>query len=139
MTREQYNEMRELLADALINNVMFTNSIGMHVNVYEVFHTMTIEQLKKLWKNLTSKISTANNNNPEWGDNDTDVSNLVEQQKLVNLIILYRIYRQEVRNNQALKDKLTEELNAIVESTKSPEDRIKDLTTLIESLNTDKF
>ena len=58
-----------------------------------------------------------------------------EQKELVNLIIGYKRYKQEIADNKANKEALLEQLNTLKESQKTPEDKIKELEDKLANIS----
>ena len=63
---------------------------------------------------------------------------LKKQKELVNLIIGWRRYKLEAEATQKQKSELTEQLKALKESTKTPEDRIKELEAKLADLDAEE-
>ena len=74
----------------------------------------------------------------EW--KETDTTELIKTTQLLNLLIGYKTYSNEVKERKEKKKLLEEKLNTLKEESKSPEEKIKEIEELINStsLNTDE-
>ena len=68
-------------------------------------------------------------------DTQKEIGNLRKDAELVNLIIGYKRYTQEIAENHAKKRELEKQLHNLEESTKTPAERIEDLKKQIEALS----
>lgn len=109
--------------------------------IKELLHGTTINSLNQIRLSLTKKIESLEGKD-EWAADDTNQVSLEkakEQKELVNLIIGYKRYLQEIEDVNANKKALQEQLTALKESQKSPEDKIKELESKLASLDIETF
>lgn len=135
-TKENFERMKELAVDMLLNNESVTTKMGQILNISELFHTTTVETLNNIKLGLTKKIKDAENKD-EWVSDASDSKylNLLRKQKeLVNLIIGWKIYNMEKETIKSERKALEEELNRLKESQKTPEDKIKDIEEKLNGL-----
>lgn len=133
-TQEHFDKLQNLATDALFNKVVVTTKLGQPLNIYELLHTTTINQLNEIKSSLAKKIEKMEEGD-EWVINDNDKLEWYKNAKeLVNLIIGWKRYNLEVEANKKKKEELSEKLNELKESTKTPEDRIKELEAQLKEL-----
>ena len=133
-TQEHYVKLQSLAAEALFNKVVITTKLGQPLNIYELLHTTSINQLNEIKSSLAKKIEKMEETD-EWVQPDNDRLEWYKNAKeLVNLIIGWKRYNLEVEANKKKKEELSEKLNELRESTKTPEDRIKELEAQLKEL-----
>ena len=133
-TQEHYVKLQSLAAEALFNKVVITTKLGQPLNIYELLHTTSINQLNEIKSSLAKKIEKMEETD-EWVQPDNDRLEWYKNAKeLVNLIIGWKRYNLEVEANKKQKEELSKKLNELKESTKTPEDRIKELETQLKEL-----
>lgn len=140
-TKEHFEKMKELSVEMLIKNESVTTKMGQVLNIVELLHTTTISTLNNIRLSLAKKIKDAEDKD-EWVSDTYDskyLDMLRKQKELVNLIIGYKRYTLE-QNEIAFKRKtLTDELNKLKESQKTPEDKIKELESELSALESTEF
>lgn len=137
-TAENMSKLKELAIDMVFSNDTVTTKLGQSLGITELIHTTTIGTLNAIRLSLAKKIENYENQD-EWVSDDTNKEGLArakKQKELVNLIIGYKRYNDELAETKALKTKLTEQLNQLKESQKSPADKIKEIEEQLASLNT---
>lgn len=134
-TPEHMERMKVLLIDMLLNNSVIISGFGNELNACTLLHTTTINNLNKIRIGLGKNIETLENTD-EWvnSDNQHKIQVLKEKKELVNLIIGYKRYIEEVKALEAKRKELEEKLNILKESQKTPEDRIKEIEAQIAEL-----
>lgn len=134
-TPEHMERMKVLLVDMLLNNGAIISGFGNELNAYTLLHTTTINNLNKIRIGLGKNIETLENTD-EWvnSDNQHKIQVLKEKKELVNLIIGYKRYMEEVKALEAKRKELEEKLNILKESQKTPEDKIKEIEAQIAEL-----
>jgi len=141
-TKEHYNKLLQLAAWMLMGNITITTKMGTVLNIVELLHTTTIQTLNNIRLSLGKAIETLENQD-EWVAETASQSKLAvlkNQKELVNLIIGWKRFNLEAEENAQKKRELTAKLNQLKESTKSPEDKIKELEAEIASLgDTEEF
>ena len=134
-TPEHMERMKVLLVDMLLNNGAIISGFGNELNAYTLLHTTTVNNLNKIRIGLGKNIETLENTD-EWvnSDNQHKIQVLKEKKELVNLIIGYKRYTEEVKALEAKRKELEEKLNIFKDSQKTPEDRIKEIEAQIAEL-----
>lgn len=139
--KEHSDKLQELALKALFNNDVVIGRLGNPINIVELLHGTTINSLNQIRLSLTKKIEGLEGKD-EWvadGINQESLEKAKEQKELVNLIIGYKRYLQEIEEINANKKALQEQLTALKESQKSPEDKIKELESQLASLDIETF
>ena len=131
-TPEHMERMKVLLIDMLLNNSVIISGFGNELNACTLLHTTTINNLNNIRIGLGKNIETLENTD-EWvnSNNQHKIQVLKEKKELVNLIIGYKRYMEEVKALEAKRKELEEKLNILKESQKTPEDRIKEIEAQI--------
>lgn len=140
-TKEHFDKMCVLALGMLINNEVITTKMGQTLNIVELLHTTTINTLNSMRLGLETKIKNLEGED-EWVASSVSQAKLnktKEQKELVNLIIGYKRYRLEAEEIAKKKAELTEELKALKESQKTPEDKIKELEAELASIEDTNF
>lgn len=139
--KEHFDRLKELAVKALLNNDTLVGRLGNPIDVVELIHGTTINSLNQIRLSLAKKIESLEGKD-EWAADDTNQVSLEkakEQKDLVNLIIGYKRYKQEVTENKANKKALQEQLSALKESQKTPEDKIKEIEAQLSGIETEDF
>lgn len=139
--KEHFDKLKELAVKALFNNDTVVGRLGNPIGIVELIHGTTINSLNQIRLSLAKKIEGLEGKD-EWAADDTNQVSLEkakEQKDLVNLIIGYKRYKQEVADNKANKKALQEQLSALKESQKTPEDKIKELEAQLANIETGDF
>lgn len=133
-TKEHMQRLLDLADAALFDRSTVTTKLGQVLNIYELLHTTSINQLNEIKLSLAKRIEKQESAD-EWIDPDNaKLQALKETKELVNLIIGWKRYNLELSENLRKKEELTEKLNELKESTKTPEDRIKELEAQLKEL-----
>lgn len=134
-TKEHFSKLVNLVAQAAMNNVVINTKMGQQLNIVELLHTTSITTLNNIKAALTQKIRNIEDRD-EWIETDSEVLEDIKAQKeLVNLIVGWKRWTLEVEANKQKKAELTKKLAALKESTKTPEDRIKEMEAELASMN----
>lgn len=139
--KEHFDRLKELAVKALLNNDTLVGRLGNPIDIVELIHGTTINSLNQIRLSLAKKIESLEGKD-EWAADDTNQVSLEkakEQKDLVNLIIGYKRYKQEVNDNKVNKKALQEQLSALKESQKTPEDKIKEIEAQLSSIETEDF
>ncbi len=133
-TKQHMERLIDLADAALFDRSTVTTKLGQVLNIYELLHTTSINQLNEIKLSLAKKIEKAEAAD-EWVATDNDkLQAMKDTKELVNLIIGWKRYNLELDENARKKEELTEKLNELKESTKTPEDRIKELEAQLKEL-----
>ena len=133
-TKEHMARLTDLAINALFNKVNVYTKLGQVLNIYELLHTTSINQLNEIKTGLSKKIEKIEDQD-EWVAPDGDkLQAMKDTKELVNLIIGWKRYNLELAENARKKEELTAKLTELKESQKTPEDRIKELEAQLKEL-----
>jgi hypothetical protein len=133
-TKENYETLRKLAADMLFANEVISYGVGQPKSIIELLHTTSIETLNKIKQTLSKRIEEQENKD-EWVDPDNSkLDKLRKKKELVNLIIGWKRFNLEKDAQAYKKAELTKKLNELVESQKTPADRIKELQAELDAM-----
>ena len=134
-TKEHMQKLSELALKMLFTNGEIRNKIGTPLSIVELLHTTSINQLNEIKAILAKKIEQQEGRD-EWIDPDNEkLTQLKEDKELVNLIVGWKRFNLERAENARKKEELTKKLAELKESTKTPEDRIKEMEAELAELN----
>lgn len=136
-TKTHFDNLSQLIIEALFKDKTFYNNLNMPVTVYDLVNNTTINSLTSMYSKALRKLNEVEQQN-EW--KETDTTELIKTTQLLNLLIGYKTYANEVKERKEKKKLLEEKLNTLKEESKSPEEKIKEIEELINStsLNTDE-
>ena len=140
-TKDNFTRLCELSVDALLANVTVTTNLGSPLNIVELMHTTSINQLNNIKQSLSKKIEKLEAAD-EWvaDPNSEKIEEVRRIRELVNLIIGWKRYNLELSENKKKKEELTKKLAELKESTKTPEDRIKEIEAQLAAMDsTEEF
>ena len=124
----------DLANEALFDKTNVQTKLGQVLNIYELLHTTSINQLTEIKSSLSKKIEKMEEAD-EWISPDNDkLAQMKNLKELVNLIIGWKRYNLEIQENKIKKAELTKKLEELKESQKTPEDKIKDLEAQLKEL-----
>lgn len=133
-TKQHMERLMDLADAALFDKTTVVTKLGQPLNIYELLHTTSINQLTEIKTNLSKKIEKIEATD-EWIAPDNDkLQSIKDTKELVNLIIGWKRYNLELDENARKKEELTAKLNELKESTKTPEDRIKEIQDQLKEL-----
>lgn len=139
-TKEHYVKMSSLAFAMLIANETISTKMGQPLNIVDLLHATTIGTLNDIRLGLTKQIEKLESQD-EWVASDytqEKLESLKKQKELVNLIIGWKRYKLEAEETKRKKAELTEQLKNLKESTKTPEDRIKELEAQLAGLDAEE-
>ena len=132
--KEHFTKLSELAVKMLFENRTIKNKLGSPLNVVELLHTTSINQLLEIKAALIKKIEAVESRD-EWIDPDNEkLIQLKEDKELVNLMVGYKRLVIEREENSRKKKELSAKLAELKESTKTPEDRIKEMEAELAAL-----
>lgn len=136
-TKTHFDNLSQLIIEALFKDKTFYNNLNMPITVYDLVNNTTINSLTSMYSKALRKLNEVEQQN-EW--KETDTTELIKTTQLLNLLIGYKTYSNEVEERKEKKKLLEEKLNTLKEASKSPEEKIKEIEELIKStsLNTDE-
>lgn len=134
-TPEHMSKLKELASQALFGGVVIRTKLGQPLNVYELVHTTSVNQLNEIKNSLAKQIEKIEGGD-EWVNPDSEkLDGLKATKELVNLVIGWKRYNTELNENARKKEELSKKLTELKESTKTPEDRIKELEAQLKELD----
>lgn len=126
-TKEHMARLTDLAVNALFNKVNVHTKLGQVLNIYELLHTTSINQLSEIRLTLAKKIEKIEEKD-EWVEPDNDkLQEMKDTKELVNLIIGLKRFNLELAENERRIAEIDKQLNDIDEATKTPEDKKKEL------------
>lgn len=140
-TKEHFSKMKELAIKMLLANGSINTKMGQVLNIQELLHCTTINTLNDIRLSLQKKIE-AQENKDEWVESIASQQytvKLKEHKELINLIIGYKRYNMELEESKLKKATIEAELNALKESQKTPEDKIKELEEQLNDITTEEL
>lgn len=133
--KEHFSKMMELAGKMLIENRVIRNKFGGPLNIVELMHTQTPNQLNEIKAMIAKKIEQLESRD-EWIDPDNEkLAQLKEDKELVNLLVGFKRFNNECAENARKKEELTKKLAELKESQKTPEDRIKEMEAELAKLD----
>lgn len=133
-TKDHMARLVDLADAALFDKTVVVTKLGQQLNIYELLHTTSINQLNEIKTSLAKKIEKVEASD-EWIAPDNDkLQSIKDAKELVNLIIGWKRYNLELDENARKKEELSKKLSELKESTKTPEDRIKELEAQLKEL-----
>ena len=133
-TKDHMSRLLDLADEALFDKTVVFTKLGQPLNIYELLHTTSINQLNEIKNSLSKKIEKAEETD-EWVQPDNDkLQSMKDTKELVNLIIGWKRYNLELTENELKKEELSKKLAELKESTKTPEDRIKEIEAQLKEL-----
>lgn len=140
-TQEHFEKLKAYAVEMLFTQETVTTKLGQTLNIVELLHTTTINTLNSIRLQLGKEIETIENQD-EWVSGNTSqrkLENLKVKKELVNLIIGYKRFIQEQTEIARERASIEDELIRLKESQKTPEDKIKELESKLNDLNTVNF
>ena len=137
-TKQHYQDLVNLVAQAAMNHVVIVSKMGQPLDIVALLHTTTINTLNSIKASLVKRIRDIEDQD-EWVESDPVVlERLKAQKELVNLIVGWKRWKTEIEENRKKKESLTKKLAELKESTKTPEDRIKELEVELAAMDADE-
>ena len=138
-TKEHMARLKELATTMLFKNDCVATTMGQHLGISELLHCTTINSLNRIKLELAKKIEQAENAD-EWATTDNDkriLDDLRTKRDLVNLIVGYKRYMDELAATSRERERLQEEIAQLREEQKTPADRLKEMEEKLAALNND--
>lgn len=140
-TQEHFEKLKAYAVEMLFTQETVTTKLGQTLNIVELLHTTTINTLNGIRLQLAKEIETIENQD-EWVSGEVSqrkLDSLKAKKELVNLIIGYKRFIQEQAEIARERASLEAELVKLKESQKTPEDKIKEIESKLETLETTTF
>ena len=133
-TKEHEAKLDALAIKFLKENKVVHTVMGQALDITELMHATSINQLNNIRTSLSKQIQKKEEGD-EWIETDTSaLEEMKDTKELVNLIIGWKRYNLELDENARKKEELSKKLAELKESTKTPEDRIKELEAQLKEL-----
>jgi chromosome segregation ATPase len=134
-TKQHMQDLVNLVAQAAMNHTVINTKMGQPLDIVALLHTTSINTLNDIKASLVKKIRNIEDRD-EWVEADPDELAAIKAQKeLVNLVVGWKRWTMEINANKQKKAELTKKLDALKESTKTPEDRIKEMEAALAELD----
>lgn len=134
-TKEHFSKLVNLVAQAAMNNVTIPTKMGQQLNIVDLLHTTSINTLNNIKAALTQKIRNIEDRD-EWVETDSDILEEIKAHKeLVNLIVGWKRWKLEMDEIRKKREELQKKYDDLCESTKTPEDKKKELEAEIAALD----
>ena len=133
-TKEHMAKLTELASQMLFSGEVVNSKLGQPLNVFDILHTTTINTLNNIKNELGRKITKLEEADEWVGVNTFELESTKTKKEFVNLVIGYKRYQNELEENRAKKEKLQKELEQLVASNKTPDERIAELRAQIAEL-----
>ena len=140
-TKEHFDKLKAYAVEMLFTRETVTTKLGQTLNIIELLHTTTINTLNSIRLQLSKEIETIENQD-EWVSGEISqrkLENLKAKKELVNLIIGYKRFIQEQAEIARERASLENELVRLKDSQKTPEDKIKEIESKLETLEATTF
>lgn len=135
-TAEDFNKLKEMVATAVIDNVLVSGPMGQIYNVYELVHTLSIRSLRSLSASLTKKrADLAVDDGWVENPNEDKIAALDFQVTLISYIIGYKLREEEKRSELIEKEAIMQQLAELERSQKSPAEIMEDLRKRLAELS----
>ena len=135
-TEQHKQELQQLVFQAATENWQVATKLGMNLNVLDILHSVSIQTLRNIRKDLTSKLN--NFEDDEWSEKSTQDDEKIAYYnmsiKLINLVIGYRLYKHEQHELEDKRTALEVQIENLKESQKTPEDKIAELEEQLNNL-----
>lgn len=140
-TQEHFEKLKAYAVEMLFTQETVTTKLGQTLNIVELLHTTTINTLNGIRLQLAKEIEAIENQD-EWVSGEVSqrkLEILKVKKELVNLIIGYKRFIQEQAEIARERAYLEDELVKLKDSQKTPEDKIKEIESKLETLTTTTF
>lgn len=140
-TQEHFEKLKAYAVEMLFLNEAINTNLGQPLSIVELLHTTTINTLNSIRLTLSKGIETIEKQD-EWVSGEVSqrkLENLKAKRELVNLIIGYKRFTQEQAEIARERASLENELVRLKDSQKTPEDKIKEIESKLETLTTTTF
>lgn len=132
-TKEHQDKLNSLSLAALQTGETFAGRAGTQLNIYDLYQTVQLPTLQDVYARLKTEVEKIEKMD-EFSLTDYQIKKnkeLKEKQELVNLMIGYKRWMSEKDANKELLRDLNKEMKELKESTKTPEEKLKELEARI--------
>jgi hypothetical protein len=132
-TKEHEEKLDKFIVKMWKDDIIVTSKLGQPLNICEL-KTLSPNSLNELKLIYDKKISNLESKD-EWINPENDKLDLFKFiREGLNLLVGFKRKIIELNENARKKEELTAKLTELKESTKTPEDRIKELETQLKEL-----
>jgi hypothetical protein len=132
-TKEHEEKLDKFIVKMWKDDIIVTGKLGQPLNICEL-KTLSPNSLNELKLIYDKKISNLESKD-EWVNPENDKLDLFKFiREGLNLLVGFKRKIIELNENARKKEELTAKLTELKESTKTPEDRIKELETQLKEL-----
>jgi predicted nucleic acid-binding Zn-ribbon protein len=134
-TDEHLANLRDKIATAVMNNIVINGPMGQQYSTIDIIHNLSINSLRTLIKLLDKQINALSLED-EWVENPNEeaIKNFTFKRDFINLALGYKLACEEEAKKEHQLNALNSKLEALKESQKTPEDRIKEIEDQIAAL-----
>ena len=135
-TFEHKARLYSLATRFLFDNISFQGSMGTYYDIYQLIHETTIKTLE----DMLSKIKSAKaklESGSHWRkttDEQSKLQELSDKEELVDLLIGYKLYKEQEASLEDQRNKLRAEIEALKEDSLTPAERIKAKELALQAL-----
>jgi uncharacterized protein (DUF342 family) len=136
-TTEHMGRLKVLALLFLMAGTIFKGAISTSLNVFQLIHDTTVNSLRTLYTNLEKEIAGLKKLS-KWDMNDYQqkrLTKLEEQLEFLDLLIGFKLYKEQVAENKKLIAAKKAELLELEDSMLKPEDRINKLKDELKELS----
>ncbi len=134
-TQAHLEELKQLIAEAVLNGIVIKTNFGQTFDVCQL-EGLSLNTLRSISASIIKKKSDLTIDD-QWTENPNEekIKELDWQLRLITLFIGYKLKKAENEEITMEKERLTKQLNDLVESQKTPEDLIKELREKLDKLS----
>lgn len=134
-TKENLQQLRDKVADSVLNGTVFYGSMGQGYSIQELLQNTSINTIKNMHSHVATRLEKLAADN-SWGqDSHTEeIEELFAKKETLNLVLGYLLKKAEDAQVEAKKNILEQQLKELKDSTKTPEEKIKELEAQLQSL-----
>jgi len=140
-TPDHQAKLKALAMVFLFSGLLFKGAINTTLNVFQLIHDTSLNTLRTIYAFLEREIA-ALNKTTKWDMNDTQqrkLAKLQEQLEFIDLLIGYRLYQEQLKENRKLIAEKRQQLLELEDSILKPEDRINALRAELSLLNQEEI
>ena len=133
-TKEHEEKLNEFIVEMWKEDIVVIGKLGQPMNICElkVLSPNSLNDLKLIYDKKISSLESKD----EWIDPENDKLDLYRFiRNGLNLLVGFKRKQIQIAENKAKKAELTKKLTELKESTKTPEDRIKEMEAELAALD----
>jgi hypothetical protein len=133
-TKEHEEKLNEFIVEMWREDIVVIGKLGQPMNICElkVLSPNSLNDLKLIYDKKISSLESKD----EWIDPENDKLDLYRFiRNGLNLLVGFKRKQIQIAENKAKKAELTKKLTELKESTKTPEDRIKEMEAELAALD----